>query len=132
LEPAQKQAEVVAGSGEHGVDAVAIAAGEIVAAYAVILLEVADDGFDGGATSTKPASFRPWRNAVTRSGTSVNVPLRRDPTTGIAGCCAHAPLRLNNPGLVNCSPYGMACTHCNDLLIAAKSSAHVSKHEVRH
>src|SRR5262245_43301075 len=28
-----------------------IAAGEIVAAHAVILLEVADDGFDGGATA---------------------------------------------------------------------------------
>ena len=40
-----------AGSGEHGVDAVAIAAREIVAAHAVILLEVADDGFDGGATA---------------------------------------------------------------------------------
>jgi hypothetical protein len=26
----------------------------------------------------------------------------------------------------------MACTECNDLLIAPKSSAHVSKHEVRH
>src|SRR2546429_6570165 len=49
LEPAQEQAEVVAGSGEHGVDAIAIAAGEIVAAHAVIVLEVADDGFDGGA-----------------------------------------------------------------------------------
>ena len=51
LEPAQEQAEVVAGSGEHGVDAVAIAAREIVAAHAVILLEVADDAFDGGATA---------------------------------------------------------------------------------
>src|SRR5262249_5519908 len=40
-----------AGSGEHGVDAVAIAAREIVAAHAVILLEVADNGFDGGATA---------------------------------------------------------------------------------
>ena len=35
----------VAGSGEHGVDAITIAAGKIVAAHAVILLEVADDGF---------------------------------------------------------------------------------------
>src|SRR5262249_18505788 len=50
-EPAQEQAEVVAGSGEHGIDAVAIAAREIVAAHAVILLEVADGGFDGGATA---------------------------------------------------------------------------------
>jgi transcription elongation factor Elf1 len=31
-----------------------------------------------------------------------------------------------------CSPYGMACTECNELLIAPKWSAHVSKHEVRH
>jgi hypothetical protein len=44
LEPAQEQAEVGAGSGEHGVDAIAIATGEIVAAHAVILLEVTDDG----------------------------------------------------------------------------------------
>jgi len=39
---------------------------------------------------------------------------------------------MTTAGLVNCSPYGMACTECNDLLIAPKSSAHVSKHEVRH
>jgi transcription elongation factor Elf1 len=32
----------------------------------------------------------------------------------------------------NCSPYGMACTECNDLLIAPRWSAYVSKHEVRH
>ena len=36
--------------------------------------------------STKPASFRPWWNAVTRSHRqSVSDPLRRNPTTGIAG-----------------------------------------------
>src|SRR5215510_468024 len=58
LEPAQEQAEVVAGSGEHGVDAIAIAAGEIVAAHAVILLEVADDGFDGGAPAHLAADGR--------------------------------------------------------------------------
>src|SRR6266567_613700 len=51
LEPAKEQAEVVAGSGEHGVDAVAIAALEIVATHAVIALQVANDGFDGGATA---------------------------------------------------------------------------------
>jgi hypothetical protein len=39
----------IAFSGEHRVDAIAIAAGEIVAAHAGILLEMADDGFDGGA-----------------------------------------------------------------------------------
>jgi hypothetical protein len=40
---------LVACSGEHGVDAVAIAALEIVATHAVIALQVANDGFDGGA-----------------------------------------------------------------------------------
>jgi len=35
-------------------------------------------------------------------------------------------------GIVVCSPYGMTCTECNELVIAAKSSAHVSNHEVRH
>src|SRR5262245_10418501 len=51
--------------------------------------------FDRDWPSTKPASFKPWRNAVTRScGTSVSVSLRRNPTTGIAGCCARARLTL--------------------------------------
>ena len=35
-------------------------------------------------------------------------------------------------GIDNCSPYGMGCTECNDLLVAPKWSAFVSKHEVRH
>jgi transcription elongation factor Elf1 len=34
-------------------------------------------------------------------------------------------------GIVVCSPYGMTCTECNELVIAPKSSAHVSNHEVR-
>jgi uncharacterized protein with PIN domain len=33
-------------------------------------------------------------------------------------------------GIVVC--YGMACTECNDLLVAPTWSAYVSKHEVRH
>jgi hypothetical protein len=32
----------------------------------------------------------------------------------------------------NCARYGMACTECNDLLVAPKWSAYVSNHEVRH
>ena len=32
----------------------------------------------------------------------------------------------------NCLPYGMACTECNNLLVAPNWSAYVSKHEVRH
>jgi uncharacterized protein with PIN domain len=35
-------------------------------------------------------------------------------------------------GIVVCSRYGMACTECNDPLIAPKWSAYVSSHEVRH
>ena len=35
-------------------------------------------------------------------------------------------------GIDNCLPYGMACTECNELVIAPRSSAHVSDHEVRH
>src|SRR5712671_3530929 len=49
-EPPQEQAEVVAGRGEDGVDAVACAAFEIVAVHAVLGLDVADDGLDSRAT----------------------------------------------------------------------------------
>ncbi len=51
----------------------------------------------------------------------------------------NAITKLNNrevvmatAGIVVCSPYGMTCTECNELVIAPKSSAHVSNHEVRH
>jgi hypothetical protein len=49
LEPAQEQAEVVASGGEHGVDAVAMPAVEMVAAHPVVVLEMAGHGLDGGA-----------------------------------------------------------------------------------
>jgi transcription elongation factor Elf1 len=39
---------------------------------------------------------------------------------------------MANTGIDNCSPYGLACTECNDLLVAPKWSAYVSKHQVRH
>ena len=35
-------------------------------------------------------------------------------------------------GIDNYSPYGMACTECNDLVVAPRWSAYVSKREVRH
>jgi transcription elongation factor Elf1 len=35
-------------------------------------------------------------------------------------------------GMDNRARPGMACSECNDLLVAPKSSAYVSKHEVRH
>ena len=47
----QEQTEVVAGSGEDCVTAVAIATLEIVATHPVIVFEVADHGLDGGSAS---------------------------------------------------------------------------------
>ena len=44
----------VAGGGEHGVDAVAVAALEMVAAHSVVVLEMADLGFLG---STRPRTL---------------------------------------------------------------------------
>ena len=44
-------AEVVAGCCEHGVDAVAIAALEMIAAHSVVILEMADHGLDGSAAA---------------------------------------------------------------------------------
>lgn len=49
-QPFEEASEVVAGGGEHGVSAVAVAAFEIIAIHAVLGLDVADDGFDGGAS----------------------------------------------------------------------------------
>ena len=49
-EPVAEQADVVAGGGEHGVDAVADAALEMVAPHSVVILEMADHRLDGGAT----------------------------------------------------------------------------------
>ena len=40
--------------------------------------------------STNPASFRPCANAVARSSELAAVVLRRNPTIGVAGCCARA------------------------------------------
>src|SRR5260370_42555246 len=51
FEPAQEQVEVEAGGGEHGVGAIAVAALEVVAAHAVVVLDVADHGLDGGAAA---------------------------------------------------------------------------------
>ena len=48
-QPAEQQAEVVAGSGKDGVDAVSLGSLEIVAAHAVLGLEMADDRLDGSA-----------------------------------------------------------------------------------
>jgi hypothetical protein len=40
---------------------------------------------------------------------------------------------MSTRGIGDCSPYGMTCTECNELVIAPRSSAHVSSsREVRH
>jgi hypothetical protein len=49
LQPAQEEAEVISGGGEDGVDAVAVAPLEVVAAEAVFGLEMADGRLDGGS-----------------------------------------------------------------------------------
>jgi len=48
LEPCEEAAKVVAGGGEHGVDGVAAGVGKVIAAHAVMFLEMADDGLNGG------------------------------------------------------------------------------------
>jgi hypothetical protein len=40
--------------------------------------------------STNPASLRPWRKAATKCAEPAAAVLRRNPITGIAGCCARA------------------------------------------
>ncbi len=52
-QPHEESSEVVAGGGEHGVDGVAAGVGEVIAAHAVMFLEVADDGFDGGRLNSR-------------------------------------------------------------------------------
>ena len=51
LEPAQEQTEVIAGSGEHGIDAVAVAVLEIIAPHPVLGLDMAYDRLDRGAAA---------------------------------------------------------------------------------
>lgn len=43
-EPVEQEGEVVAGGGQDGVEGVAVLAGEVVAAHAMLGLDVADDG----------------------------------------------------------------------------------------
>ena len=46
----QQQREVVTGGGEHGIDAVAVAAVEIIAVHPMLRLHVPDDRLDRGAS----------------------------------------------------------------------------------
>jgi hypothetical protein len=47
----QEQSEAVAGSGEHGATAIAIASFEVIAAHPVLGLDVLNDRLDRGATT---------------------------------------------------------------------------------
>ncbi len=47
----QRQAEVVSGDGENGVNAVPISALEIIATHPMVVLEMADHGQDGSSAS---------------------------------------------------------------------------------
>src|SRR5215470_16220584 len=46
-QPCKQATKVVAGGGEQGADGVAAGVGKVIAADAVVVLEVADHGFDG-------------------------------------------------------------------------------------
>ncbi len=48
FEPSEEKAEIVAGGGENGVGAVAVAALEVIAVRAMLGLDVADHRLDGG------------------------------------------------------------------------------------
>ena len=50
LEPAHEQAEIVTGSGEDGIDAIAFAALEVIASHPVFSFDMADDRLDGGTS----------------------------------------------------------------------------------
>ena len=58
----QKQTEVVAGAGEAGVDAIAVASAGLIAAYPALGLHMPNDRLDGGA-AVHLASDRPGNPA---------------------------------------------------------------------
>lgn len=39
---------------------------------------------------------------------------------------------MRTAGIVDCSPYGLVCTECDELVIAPELSEYVGKREVRH
>lgn len=93
-QPSDKASEVVSGGGEHGIDGVACGVGEIVAAHAMVVLEMADDRLDGGAAflagsvNAEPMLGRSIVTAVGGIGDdAVEHDVRRDrPTAGVRRC----------------------------------------------
>src|SRR5438270_10899403 len=74
-QPAQEEAEVVASRGEHGIDPIALAPLQIIAAHTVLGLGMADDWFDGGS---------PPHLAANGFGNAPN--LAADPDAGLHLC----------------------------------------------
>jgi len=88
--------------------------------------------------STKPASPSPWRNARTRAATVSGDPLWRNPTTGVAACCAratlpaakpphHRPRSVRDGGLLSYGPdyvdiYRRAATYVDRILRGEKGA----------
>src|SRR5262245_58527858 len=81
---------------------------------------------------------------VKNSESEIGIGAAHQPSTDLRSKCHNAFIspRHKNPrirevvmataGIVVCSSYGMTCTECNKLVIAPRSSAHVTNHEVRH
>jgi hypothetical protein len=53
---------------------------------------VPDTGLTRQYQSIRLVSFKPWRNAARRCSVPSGDVLRRNPITGIAGCCARAAI----------------------------------------
>jgi len=66
-EPPEQEREVVAGGGKDGVDGVAPLVGEMVAAHAVLYLDMADHRFDGVTTAHLALDLRRDPTLLTRS-----------------------------------------------------------------
>ena len=77
-------AEVVSGGGEHGIDGVAAGMGEIVAAHAVVFLEVADHGLDGGPSFELALDLR-GEAALLAGGVDLEPVIGRRVVAAIAG-----------------------------------------------
>jgi hypothetical protein len=45
----EEEAEVISGGGQNGVDGIALGMGEMIAVHAMLILDMADKRFDGGA-----------------------------------------------------------------------------------
>ena len=83
-EPGQEASEVVAGSGEDGVDGITGAVGEVIAAHAMLGLQVSDDGLDRGAPPHPAFDLR--RHAPFLSGgVDADIVRRRRAMSAIAG-----------------------------------------------